>query len=488
MVRRVIDDQRLVTNVVAAVETDVAGVALDAATKVMDANNAAKINEGISSVQVELNDLTQRYRLENQGDPVSNRRSFEQERQTIFDKYGESISPIYKNQWGSQTRKIKTQSDLSDTDWAFKQTQINTVASINNSIENNLGIAIQNGRDFASGDKTDVEGVVDFETSRASLEEFGAEHLGETKANELLSNYKDDYLKSTLAGVIEVSPDKAEDLLATDTFKENMTPDEIREFKKNISYRRKEIKLQSLGDTTKNEFEMSNAMEDPNLNYYEKRLNLDKAEANGSVSSTYATKQRRVLNSEKALDALTDNGTMAEFVTQIYDLNAAKDMDTEGYLIGIQNIQNKMLESRASGDLGVIDYGKMKSQMRTLTSNKLAEATQNIAYNFNNANEIFLQLPPEVRGEATRSMFYETHGKENLSPNDYTTIANRIVDDINKTRRERTLKSVDEILNTVKQSDTDLLQGLGYTMDDVRETASKHGITEAAVLDELRKK
>jgi hypothetical protein len=222
---------------------------------------------------------------------------------------------------------------------------------------------------------------------------------------------------------------------------------------------------------------------DTSKSYYDKRLEIDKLEFSGAVSSDTAAQARRVLTSQKELDAVTSTPVIAEIVTSIYDLNAVADTNAAEYLEGVKNIQNRILEEQALGNISATDVTKLNNQMKTLTSAKMADATKAVGYDFYDANEKFTKLPPEYRGTATRQLFYDTVGQE-LTPEQYTTKANKIIDDINVKRRADAMK----VVNRVTSDDNQFLKSKGYTNADVAETARKYGITEAEVIKRLRSK
>ena len=480
MVARDLTNQRRVTpSGQAAQRINVAGVALGVAEKIITTNNEAKINEGVSAVQLELNELSQRMRLENQTDPQAGKAKFEQERKAIFDKHGANIAPMFRNAWTAQTQRIKVQSDVSNADWAFKQTQVNTKGSIQNSMENGLSLAVQNGREFARGETTELESFANFDSSATDLQNFGNQHLGENVTAELMADYEDDYAKSFISGVIEANPDKAEEIMAGERFKDKFTPEENKQLRNNINVRRKEIRLAQLGETTKNEDAMLEALENPSGDYFSKRVEVDKAEIEGRISTKFATQARRLLSSEKAVDALTSNDDMADVITQIYDLNATAEQDSESYLVGIQNINEKITSLRASGKLNREDGIKLQNQIRTLTGNKLAKATDQVSINFLQASEQINQLPPELRGGAIREMFYRTLDKDNLGKQDYNNVVNGIIDEVNDKRRDDTLNSVSDLLDPSKTESLDrqTVLDLGFTDADIEKTLKDNNIT-----------
>lgn len=233
----------------------------------------------------------------------------------------------------------------------------------------------------------------------------------------------------------------------------------------------------------------------------EKVAKINEMDLKGQVKDGFAEEARRYLSSKEKINAATDNETMANIVTRMYDMNSMSEYSEKDYLNGIQNIREDIIKQRANGKLSADDEVKLNNQLKTLTSSKVSDATQQIATSFGSARQIIDDnLPPEMRGEAVRKLFYETQKLEKGDPEtgqpytqeEYNMKARTIVDDFNKTRREKALKTVQSISQPApaKQDETDeaVLKSKGYTMRDVSETAKKYGISEAEVIAKLKAK
>jgi hypothetical protein len=171
-------------------------------------------------------------------------------------------------------------------------------------------------------------------------------------------------------------------------------------------------------------------------------------------------------------------------------------------LRGSQNLKRRIMALRADGTLSRDDELKLNNQLRTLMAAKTSEATSTVAMSFTQASKtIEKALPPEMRGEATRALFYKVD-EEMQSGRDYTREeekalyakhARTIVDEMNQARRNKTLDIVANAnaeSSKIKEDDAEaqkFLTSKGYTMDDVRETAKNHGMTEKQVIEHLKK-
>ena len=150
------------------------------------------------------------------------------------------------------------------------------------------------------------------------------------------------------------------------------------------------------------------------------------------------------------MNATTDSEFMRKTVEQVYDLNANADSSSRDYLIGVNNLKRDILKAHAAGDISVSDKNSLVKRVTELTSNKSAEATKKVSYRFGEARKVInTNLPPELRGEAIRELFYATLDDKELEGEElkafYRTTALEISDRFNKDRRDRTLQAVRDL-------------------------------------------
>lgn len=483
MANRDLRDYRSETQVIASKPVDYAGIAQDIGDKVIAQSQEAKINENISAAQLELGQLNNQYRMDNQGDPFGGLEKLKSDRDAIFNKYGEGISPYFKGEWQKSTQRLADHNDALNQAWGYKQSAINSKVSLGVSMKNNYDSANIAGQQFGAGTETEVGALLNYADSHNQLAEFGNKHLGEAPTATLMKDYNKDYMKSFISGVAETSPEKAAKLLDDPSVKDKFTTDERGEMIGVISKVKKQQELQDSLQQTVNTGQVSDIVNDDNKTYYQKRLEIDSLEFKGSIPNKIASQARRVLTSQKDIDAVTNTDTMSSIITKIYDVNTLKDTSSADYLKGVQNIHDDILDKQANGELSAPDAQKLNNQLKTLTSAKIADATQAVGNDFYDANEKFGALPPEFRGTATRELFYRTNGKD-LTPEGYDRYANDVIQGINLDRRQKAIKNVKRSL----EPDETFIKGLGYSMDDVNETAAKYNITPADVIKRLRAK
>jgi len=219
---------------------------------------------------------------------------------------------------------------------------------------------------------------------------------------------------------MDTDPEAARQLIDAGQFDDILTAKQIENIGKTAkSLEEKQAKIRnklSVAEIAKNEEAAQDLIADENIPISEKLLEINRLDLIGSISDGYATDARRFLKSKQEIDAVTNSDEMATIVTQLYDLNTIADFSSEDYLTGIQNIRRAILQKRANGKLGREDEQKLNNQIKTLTSAKVADATNIIAFSFGAANDLIEeQLPPEFRGIATRQLFYRTEGQDDSS-------------------------------------------------------------------------
>lgn len=231
----------------------------------------------------------------------------------------------------------------------------------------------------------------------------------------------------------------------------------------------------------------------------EKLLAVNTAQMKGEIPDEAAVNMRRYITSEKTINAVTNSKLMGEVITQVADVGLLAETDSKGFLRGMRNIEQKILTLRADGTLTGDDEVKLNNQIRVMTSSKMAGATAQISYSFGEANKLITsQLPEELRGEATRKLFYATDGEKMLVKTEREKIdlqaahkqeATKIIDAMNLDRRTKTLENVQKIITPLLTPDDEaFLKTKGFTMQDIEETAVKHNMSKTQVIARLRAK
>lgn len=238
MANRDLTNFRTVTNQVVENQSGFAEAGAEIAQTILTQRQEAKIAEGVSQVQLELGQLENQYRIDFEGDPMGGLEKYKEDRQAIFDKYGENVSPLYGRQWQDNMRQIATRNDATQQAWGLKQSRVNMVDSVNDTMKNNFRQAMNDGQSFGVSDETEIEAFVNYGTAMENLEEFASKNLGSETAENMLETYEEDYLKSFISGVSETNPHKALKLLESEEVQAGfVNPYQLIKFKNSVQAR-----------------------------------------------------------------------------------------------------------------------------------------------------------------------------------------------------------------------------------------------------------
>lgn len=219
--------------VVAKDDPDYAGAVLGAAAKVHDKNEKSKIISGVSQANLEINDLTNRYRIENEGNPMKNIDEYQTEMDGIFDRYGEDIGTLYQGEWYNKKQNLSSQNMQSMQNWSFKQNAVNSQNRINGGIQDSIALANLDGKKFGAGE-VDGNALMRFLDSEGEIASLGPD-LGEESTKTLMQNYERDYISSFITGTAESNPEKAQEILDSDQVKDYLDPEDFANIQKTIN-------------------------------------------------------------------------------------------------------------------------------------------------------------------------------------------------------------------------------------------------------------
>lgn len=360
----------------------------------------------------------------------------------------------------------------------YKQSTVDTISSITNAVT------------------VDPDGYDTYRKQIDNAISVSGQYLTPVEQEEYKQNAYASLAEAKISAEISRNPDQAIALLESEDYKNDLPSDSFSNLYKSAQKAKESNSLNQI----KNQNGLLEELEQDNLSYGEKIFQINKMELVGDISQGFASDARRYLESKKNLQSATNSDAMADIITQMYDLNTIADQNEQDYLVGLQNLKRKIMASRVEGLLSREDEEKLNNQLRTLTAAKTADVTSTIGFSFGEANKIIEEsLPPELRGKATRDLFYkvneEIEKRGTVSREEersiYKDYARNIVDTMNANRRKNALDAVDKIRNPVVEGNQEIetfLQQNGFTMDDVKETAKKYGMTEQQVIDRIRNK
>lgn len=349
MANRDLTNFRQVINQVVEQPDQSLSVLADVGEDIIRQGQEAKIAEGLSNAQLELNELQTQYQIDFEGDPLGGMDEYKERRKEIFARHGEGISPFYRRHWEDNVRQISTRNDALQQGWVLKQTRTNTVQSINTSIKNNLLQAETDGRNFGADDAAEIEAFVNYGTGREALIDFAERNLGASTAAAMFESYDDDYMKIFMSGVINENPVKALQMMENDAVKEHLGAS-ARGIKKAAEQRVLNFKKQ------RQEQAILNVMAgDSNL--YEKSLERDLSyaelqaayEKNGTPKSV-----QKVINQMNGLGAVDDKISNEEKLrnrVQLFrDLSVASSSENIT-ASDISNLNARIYENVGNGSL-----------------------------------------------------------------------------------------------------------------------------------------
>lgn len=311
-----------------------------------------KIDTNLTKARIELDNLNNQYRLDNQGKPDNPeaKLKLQQDMRNVLNKYGADIDPIAKLDWERSANKLTSGYEIANNDWAFRQRAENAKLDVAENINANLSLA------KSAGMRGDIgSAVADYANSYNQLYSYAAKNMGETDARQLLSDYEEQYMQSYINGLASVNPQAALEALKQ--------PEIAASFKKQgaqdvmMKIVNKQIALQNFQNKT-NEFlteqKLATELDD---------LPTDKAlqlleENEGSVSSKFFKAKQKALLSDKGINAETRAETAAEIMLDIASL-PTDSSEIEEYYKQSNNILTKIEDEYAAGYLSTMDKKRL---------------------------------------------------------------------------------------------------------------------------------
>lgn len=215
---------------------------------------------------------------------------------------------------------------------------------------------------------------------------------------------------------------------------------------RNTIIRHKQIRdMDVLKNQSVNESVFNTSMfEDEDASVASKILLINKMEAEGKVSTSYATVARRYLKSTQDVDAETSAADISKVIRLMNDANVGyeEDFDQIKYLKRIKSIRNDIISTR---NLSRRDRLSLQNRLDNSTQRKVAAATQEIGKFkdvkhghgdiYVKANKFFKDAGlGHLEDEALRQFFYRTEGQEISETQAKEVMQQVAVETVNKTR------------------------------------------------------
>lgn len=459
--------------------------AADLADHVAEMSANSKALNATAQTALAFRQLDAQYRETAAGNPKDPQAlaDLQANRAQIVSTIGQQVPAIASREYMTHTISLQESSDKMNELWGMHQQVRNAGSDLKVAEDTQIKMANMAGQQFGAdgADMGNLNSVLNFESAQGAIKQFVTPVIGAPMTDNYLKNFSSNWVKSFVAGVAEKSPQAAAAMLQQPNIAEHFTTQDIGDMADVIKKTQRQQQLIQNIQTTKNDGSLTDIINDPDSSYFDKRAQIDKMDAAGSITPKAASAARRVIKSTMDADAQTDTPVMSDIVNKAYDLNANASSSADDYLNGVKNIHQQILEAQANGSLTAPDAAKMTKQVNELTSKKLSDATNTAGMEFYDANKQFDSLPPEYRGQATRALFYAGSG-QNWTPQQYKNQAVQITQKVNDQRRQAALKTV----NGIAQGDNDFLKSINAKPEDVLETAKKYGISEQEVVLQLR--
>jgi len=223
----------------------------------------------------------------------------------------------------------------------------------------------------------------------------------------------------------------------------------------------KDIK-KSLRTTTAVNEDMAYDFMNSDVSNDEKVAYINQREFDGDISSSFASKARRILKTEAegGQKTLSDAQAITDVLQRASDLINNTDTDEE-YLTGLNNLKKDIFEMQGENKMNSKDAVALWNQVSSLTRNKTAEATRGVSWAFDEVSDFINEsLPPESRAEAIRELFYATDGKD-LDKVNLNEMATKVVKSIRSKNKAKAIEKVNTAVAETNKSNDDFFKGFG---------------------------
>ena len=169
-----------------------------------------KMNDFLADANIQALKTTQQWKIDNEGDPFNPDKVKELDREydKIFAGYNGKLSSFSRGQWIQARDKVKNKYSTNNAEWGVKQIVKNAQTSLNNGIEKANQAAFLMGMQGDSGNASES-----YKEQKDAIIAGATGLLPESVINESISNFKSDFTKNYIQGLIRLDPAKAEEIL-----------------------------------------------------------------------------------------------------------------------------------------------------------------------------------------------------------------------------------------------------------------------------------
>ena len=288
------------------------GAAADFAGKVVMDSARTSMGERFSETQIAVNELEANYKQQYQSNPDEGKNAFRDDVNKILTQGRKDTPYILSSEWDENAKKLRASSNLSYSNWSIKQNMENSVLGFKNTMRNNYKQATADGMRYATDDAAELDGLMNLEVARNSIQNMGDTTIGGTQTEKLLENYDRDYTRAFFYGVIQKNPLKAEKLL-----------DKVSDFEDRMRFETliKKYKRAEELETKKAQSANYTAALDMILNggkdYTSTAADIDGAVVGGQLTPEMGASLMNYANSPNAIGAVDDPATQVAVYDRI---------------------------------------------------------------------------------------------------------------------------------------------------------------------------
>lgn len=348
--------------------------------------NSIKSDTYSSEARIKLDDMVDKWRLENQANPDNPqaKETLNNSMREILNGYKEQIDPTMRMDWDVTSNKMINAYSLSNQQWAADRKIENTKIDVAKNINNNLILASRHGTT-----NNLLGATADFANSYKQLLSYSTASMGEVDAKNLLKDYEKQYMESYINGLAQVSPQKAMELLETPEIARSLGDDKSQQ--KITSIIKRQMAMFDFNNKVKifnTEKELTDKLD--TMSTSEALQLLDENENN--VSKKFYNAKQKALLSEKGISSATRADTALDLLLEIESLN--KDNEIE-YLNGAGEVLAKIEDKYSEGELSLNDkktltrriYKEEAKQVDFLKSNEDDNKWWRIDFSYKDAND-----------------------------------------------------------------------------------------------------
>lgn len=179
------------------------------------------MNNMLQDANTEMAQATAEWQRNNAEDPFNPQAAKELKMQydKIFDNYGSKVAITSRGDWNGLKSKAVNNYLQSNLRWASGQAVKNAQASVNMGFKKAADFAYESGRSGTDIGLIKANYNIQADQTRKSLQGIG---MSDTEISESLHNFRSDYMKSFIQGVMTHSPERAQELLKDKNVREDI--------------------------------------------------------------------------------------------------------------------------------------------------------------------------------------------------------------------------------------------------------------------------